>query len=79
MVETWYACDGRGVVFLNEEGTKPAYSAPDSLSEVVGELVLKEDTVPIRTVWQVTGTVGSQSIWTGISGISERNMCGGMQ
>lgn len=39
MVETWYACDGRGVVFLNEEGTKPAYAAPDSLSSVVGELV----------------------------------------
>ena len=39
MVETWYACDGRGVVFLNEEGTEPAYAAPDSLSSVVGELV----------------------------------------
>ena len=38
MVETWYACDGRGVVFLNDVGTRPAYEAPDSLSSVVGEL-----------------------------------------
>ena len=30
--------DGRGFVFLTEEGTRPAYAAPDSLSEVVGEL-----------------------------------------
>ena len=46
MVETWYACDGRGVVFLNEEGTKPAYAAPDSLSEVVGQLVFERGYCP---------------------------------
>lgn len=46
MVETWYACDGRGVVFLNEEGTKPAYAAPDSLSEVVGKLVFERGYCP---------------------------------
>ena len=37
-VEIWYACDGKGFVSLNEEGIKPAYAAPDSLSGVVGEL-----------------------------------------
>ena len=38
IVETWYACDGKGVISLSEEGAKPAYAAPDSLSATVGEL-----------------------------------------
>ena len=46
MVETWYASDGRGFVFLNEEGTRPAYAAPDSLSEVVGELRFERGCCP---------------------------------
>ena len=46
MVEIWYACDGRGFVFLNEEGTKPAYAAPDSLSSVVGELSFEKGYCP---------------------------------
>ena len=46
MVETWYACDGRGVVFLNEEGAKPAYEAPDSLSSAVGELLFESGYCP---------------------------------
>lgn len=68
MVETWYACDGRGVVFLNEEGTKPAYEAPDSLSEVVGELKFEYgycpdsyDVVGYRDGWfaiDMSGNVG---------------------
>ena len=68
MVETWYACDGRGVVFLNEEGTKPAYEAPDSLSEVVGELQFERgycpdsyDVVGYRDGWfaiDMSGNVG---------------------
>ena len=68
MVETWYACDGRGVVFLNEEGTKPAYEAPDSLSSVVGELKFEYgycpdsyDVVGYRNHWfaiEIDGNVG---------------------
>ena len=68
MVETWYACDGRGVVFLNEEGTKPAYEAPDSLSSVVGELLFERgycpdsyDVVGYRDGWfaiDMSGNVG---------------------
>ena len=68
MLETWYACDGRGVVFLNEEGTKPAYEAPDSLSSVVGELKFEYgycpdsyDVVGYRDGWfaiDMSGNVG---------------------
>ena len=46
MVETWRACDGRGVVLLKEEGTEPAYAAPDSLSSVVGELTFERGYCP---------------------------------
>lgn len=38
MVDTWYACDGKGVVYLKDFGAQPSYAAPDSLSAVVGEL-----------------------------------------
>ena len=68
MVETWYASDGRGFVFLNEEGTRPAYAAPDSLSEVVGELRFEwgycpdsYDVVGYRDGWfaiDMSGNVG---------------------
>ena len=37
-VETWYACDGKGIVYLSEPGEMPAYAVPDSLSDVVGKL-----------------------------------------
>ena len=46
MVETWYACDERGIVFLKEFGESPAYAEPDSKSEVVGSLVYEEGTCP---------------------------------
>ncbi len=68
MVETWYACDGKGVVSLNEEGTKPAYAAPDSLSGVVGELQFESGYCPesymcrgYRDGWfaiEIEGTTG---------------------
>lgn len=46
MVETWYASDGKGFVGLKEEGIKPAYAAPDSLSDVVGELQFEKGYCP---------------------------------
>lgn len=46
MVETWYASDGKGFVGLKEEGTKPAYAAPDSLSDVVAELQFEKGYCP---------------------------------
>ena len=45
-VETWYACDGKGFVSLNVEGISPAYSAPDSLSDVVGKLQFESGYCP---------------------------------
>ena len=68
MVETWYASDGRGIVYLNEAGEMPAYAAPDSLSEVVGELQFEYgycpdsyDVVGYRDGWfaiDMSGNVG---------------------
>lgn len=46
MVETWYASDGRGVVFLNGLGIAPAYAEPDSSSELIGRLVYEEGSCP---------------------------------
>lgn len=46
MVETWYASDGRGVVFLKESGEVPAYAEPDSMSDVVGSLIYEEGLCP---------------------------------
>ena len=46
MVETWYASDGRGIVFLKEFGAVPSYSEPDSTSDVVGNLVFEEGDCP---------------------------------
>lgn len=45
-VEIWYACEGKGIVFLKNEGTKPAYAAPDSLSNAVGNLEAIEGYYP---------------------------------
>lgn len=45
-VETWYASDGRGVVYLKEPGIAPAYAEPDSTSVVVGNLVYEEGLCP---------------------------------
>ena len=68
--------DGRGFVFLNEEGTRPAYAAPDSLSEVVGELRFECGYCPesysckgYRDGWfaieieGVTGYVSEEYVW----------------
>ena len=68
--------DGRGFVFLNEEGTRPAYAAPDSLSEVVGELRFEWGYCPdsysckgYRDGWfaieieGVTGYVSEEYVW----------------
>lgn len=41
MVETWYASDGKGIVYLKKEGTMPAYAEPDSASQIVGNLVFE--------------------------------------
>lgn len=38
-VETWRACDGKGTVYLKEEGESPAYAEPDSSSQIVGKLI----------------------------------------
>ncbi len=46
VVETWYASDGRGVVYLKEFGTAPAYAGPDSASEFVGNLIYGEGFCP---------------------------------
>lgn len=46
MVETWYASDGRGIVFLKESGEVPAYAEPDSTSGIVGSLVYEEGACP---------------------------------
>lgn len=46
MVETWYASDGRGIVFLKEFGVVPSYAEPDSTSDVVGNLIFEEGDCP---------------------------------
>ncbi len=46
VVETWYACDGRGVVFPKEFGIAPVYAEPDSASEFVGRLIYEEGFCP---------------------------------
>lgn len=46
--ETWYACDGKGVVWLGDYGIQPAFSQPeDADAEVVGHLVHEEGDVPL--------------------------------
>lgn len=44
--DLWYACEGKGIVFLKNEGTQPAYAAPDSLSNAVGNLEAIEGYYP---------------------------------
>lgn len=46
MVETWYASDGRGIVFLKEFGVVPSYAEPDSSSVVAGNLIFEEGDCP---------------------------------
>ena len=46
-VERWTAADGRGVVFLKEEGRRPAYALPDSTSSVVAHLISENGYVPV--------------------------------
>lgn len=46
MVETWYASDGRGIVFLREFGVVSTYAEPDSTSQVVGNLIYEEGDCP---------------------------------
>lgn len=46
MVETWYASDGKGIIFLKEFGVVPSYSEPDITSNVVENLIYKEGTCP---------------------------------
>lgn len=45
-VQTWYASDGKGVVYLKEEGSRPLFAAPDSSSETVGELMYESGYCP---------------------------------
>lgn len=45
-VETWYASDGKGVVFLKEPGSQLAYASADTLSCAVGVLKYEEGSVP---------------------------------
>ena len=68
MVETWYASDGRGIVFLKEFGVVPSFAEPDSTSEIVGCLVYEEgdcpctyDCLEYRDGWfkvRISGTEG---------------------
>lgn len=68
MVETWYASDGRGIVFLKEFGQTPAYAEPDSTSSVVGKLISEEgdcpctyDCLELKDGWfriRISGTEG---------------------
>lgn len=68
MVETWYASDGRGIVYLKEFGEAPAYAEPDSASGVAGNLVFEEgdcpctyDCLEYRDGWvkiRISGTEG---------------------
>lgn len=46
MVETWYASDGRGIIFLKEFGVVSLYAEPDSTSDVVGNLIYEEGDCP---------------------------------
>lgn len=45
-VEVWYACDGKGVVFLKDSGMQPAFSQADETSDVVRQLRYDEGYVP---------------------------------
>lgn len=45
-VETWYACDGKGVVYLKDCGSQPAFSQADETSAVIGQLRHDEGFVP---------------------------------
>lgn len=46
-VETWFASDGMGVVYLNLPGRTQVFSAPDSSSAVVFELEYLDGCVPV--------------------------------
>ena len=46
MVETWYASDGRGIVFLKESGVVPSYAEPDSMSGIAGNLIYEKSGCP---------------------------------
>lgn len=45
-VVKWYACDGKGVVYLKDFGTQPAFSRADSAAQVVGYLRHDEGGLP---------------------------------
>lgn len=45
-VEDWYACDGKGVIFLKEYGKTPVFIKADENSEAIGELCFEEGYVP---------------------------------
>lgn len=45
-VETWYACDGKGVVYLKDFGTEPVFSKADPASDIVGYLENEEGYIP---------------------------------
>lgn len=46
-VEIWYACDGKGVVFLKDFGVQPAFGQADETSSVAGQLRYDEGLVPV--------------------------------
>lgn len=45
-IEVWSAYDGAGVVCLKTPGTRPVYSAPDTSSESVGDMVYESGMCP---------------------------------
>lgn len=79
-VVTWYACDGKGIVYLKDFGALPAFSQADETSAVVGQLLYDEGYTPetyrclgFRDGWfeiEFDGTPGfvreDQVIWDAI-------------
>lgn len=45
-IELWSASDGKGVVYLKEQGFRPSYSEPDPFAAIVLDLVYEEGCVP---------------------------------
>lgn len=61
IVETWYASDGKGIVFLKDFGKRPVYTAQDSTSTVLGEMEYNEGECPLTY-----GCTGFENGWFSI-------------
>ena len=67
-VETWYACDGKGVVWLKESGSQQVLSSPADTADAIGTLHCEDGELPctyrcagFRDGWfavDMDGTVG---------------------